>query len=414
MIFNGRDITTFWFAKALKFDTTYHCAFERQEVTSRGLIRSYLEVPTVRTIVVSLLVRDRNKFVLDERIHEIADWLLSAGEAKLFCDRNDGRYFMARCTDIGIPKFAGTSATFDVTFTCSDYRPYDALTNRQIGNATTDLSNFTFNGKHCLNDMHCLFVMDSITAIPSVNRNAYTIAGRDGTIRYDDEPATLNENALQGSLYFLDAKSSTALMTPQDIAKRQHDVANWLINAKRARLILDSDTGRYYDAEVIDQSDLSYDKWANGMIKLKMVLQPYSTDVTPIKKSAKLTYTSAAYQPMNLADVVTEIGYTTPMIIDITNSGTAAVTDLKIEYVGENGKTKTMQLNGAGFSLAAKQKITINALTYDVLLGTASSLKFIKAGDFPVLTAAGNKQIRIYSNAATTLDVAVTLNRRWL
>lgn len=414
MIFNGRDITTFWFTKDVKFDTSYYTDFERQEVASRGLLRSYLEVPTVRKIVVSIVCRAVSKYVLDQKIHEIADWLYSSGEAHLLTDRDASRYYIARCTAVEKPTFRGSTATFGITFTCSDFRPYNSETNQPIGDATTDLSNFTFNNKHCLNDMHCLFVLDSMVAIPKVNRNAYTIAGRDGTLRYDDEPATLDEKTLTGFLYFLDATSSTAMMSPQDIAQRQHDVASWLVNAKRARLIFDSDTSRYYEAEVIDQSEISFDKWTNGALKIKMTLQPYSTDIAAIQKSGSTSIIANMWLEFPLDDVVSDVGYTTPLIVAITNNGTNAISDLRVGYYDESNAEKYIRLYDAGFSLSAGQTVTINSLSYDVLIGSTSSLKSVKTGDFPVITPSGNKRIRLYSNVNATLGVSVTMNRRWL
>lgn len=414
MIFNGRDITTFWFTKDVKFDTSYYTDFERQEVASRGLLRSYLEVPTVRKIVVSIVCRAVSKYVLDQKIHEIADWLYSSGEAHLLTDRDASRYYIARCTAVEKPTFRGSTATFDITFTCSDFRPYNSETNQPIGDATTDLSNFTFNNKHCLNDMHCLFVLDSMIAVPKVNRNAYAIAGRDGTLRYDGEPATLDEKTLTGFLYFLDDESSTAMMSPQEIAQRQHDVASWLVNAKRARLIFDSDTSRYHEAEVIDQSEINFDKWANGVLKLKMILQPFSTDITASQKTDSVSLSAATWANFSLSEIVPDLGYTTPLVIALTNNGSDAITDLRVGYYDENNTLKTIRLNGAGFSLSAGQTVTINSLSYDVLIGSTSSLKYVKTGDFPVVTPAGTKRIRLCSDVATTLDVQVTLNRRWL
>lgn len=414
MIFNDRNIASFWHAKAVKFDTSYYTDFERQEIASRGLLRSYIEVPTIRKIVVSILVRAKTKYIIDAQIHDIADWLLSSGTSKLFSDRDQLRYYIARCTAVSVPSFSGLSATFQATFTCEDYRPYDAMTDQPIGDATTDLSNFTFDQKHCLNDMNCLFVLDNIIATPKVKRNAYEISGKSGTLRYDNCLAALEEKTMQGNLYFLKSSNSTALMTPQEISQRQHEVASWLINAKRANLVLDSDTTRYYEAEVIDQSELSFDKWANGMMKVKFILQPYCSDIEPAAASGEVAFTSAGWQNFSISDIAADIGYTTPLAILISNRGPHAVTDLSIGYYDENDVQKTMRLYDAGFSLPAGSSVTINSLLYDVLLDGTSQLKFVKAGDFPVVTPKGTKQIRIYANAATTLDVTVTMKRRWL
>lgn len=413
MIFANRDIKTFWYAKAVKFDTSYYADFSRQEVTSRGLLRSYIEVPTVRKIVVSILVRVKGKQSIDERVREITHWLISSGESRLMSERDQSRYYIARCTSVSIPKFNGMSATFNATFTCSDYRPYDAFTNKPIGDASTDLSNFTFNGKHCLNDLKCLFVCDNMQTIPSVSRNAYTIAGMSGTLRYDDGLAPLEEKMMQGTLHFLKGAGSTELMTQREIMERAHEVTSWLINAKRAPLILDSDSFRMYQAEVIDEGELSFDKWANGALKVKFTLQPHCTDIKARESNTTAQLASGQWSTVSLSDIAI-IGYTTPLEITITNNSSSTITDLRVAYYNEDNVEKSIRLYEGGFALSRGASVTINSTSNDVLIGGISSLKCVKSGDFPVITPCGNKSIKIYANASASVSVAVKFNARWL
>ena len=327
--------------------------------------------------------------------------------------RDQTRYYKARCISISVPTFKGNTARFDIVFECSDFRPYRAIDDTPIGEATFSSSNFTFDGKHCLNDMHCIFKQDSLTAIPQVMRNAYEIAGRSGSIRYDDGLARLAEKPFSGTFYLLDADSSTKLMTGQAVHDRIHALASWLINAKRAPLILDGDAGRYYEAEVIDTGEISYDDWANGAIDVTFTLQPYCQDIDSKIVHNAISLSAAAWKDFSLS-AVGNVGYTTPMILAIKNNGSSAISDLRIRYYDEDNATKDMRFYGNSFALNAGQTLTINSITFDATIGSTQALKYINSGDFPVVTPKGSKKIRLYSNVATTLDVTATLNPRWL
>ncbi len=413
MTFNGKDLESFGFAKATKFDVSYYSDFERQEITFRGLLRSYLEIPIVRQITVGAIVKDMDKYELDLRLKQISEWLYNTGEGKLMTKRDETRYYKARCIGISVPVFKGSTARFDITFECSDFRPYKSIDNTPIGEATFSSSNFTFDGKHCLNDMHCIFKQDSLAVLPEVMRTAYEIAGRSGTIRYDDGLARLTEKQMSGTFYLLDADSSTKLMTGQAVHDRIHAIASWLINAKRAQLILDGDAGRYYEAEVIDTGEISYEDWANGAITVTFTLQPYCQDIASKIVNNAISLSAAAWKDFSLS-AVGNVGYTTPMVLSIKNNGSSAISDLRILYYDEDNAEKAMRFYGNSFVLSAGQTLVINSLTYDATIGSTQALKYINSGDFPVVTPKGSKKIRLYSNVATTLDVTVTMNPRWL
>lgn len=413
MTFNEKDLESFGFAKAIKFDASYYSDFERQEITYRGLLRSYLEIPVIRRITVSAIVKDMNKYELDLRIKQISEWLYKAGEGKLMTKRDETQYYKARCIGISVPVFKGSSATFSITFECSDYRAFRSKDDTPIGDATTAITNFTFAGKHCLNDMKCLFNPETFPVIPSVTRNAYEISGRSGTLRYDDGPARLSEKTFTGKLYFLKDNGSTELMTPQEISERQHEIASWLVNANRARLVLDNDASRYYEAEVIDESEINFDDWANGVMSISFLLQPYSQDINDNVTPGSVSLAAGSWNDYNLSDIEA-IGYTTPLLITLKNNGSSAITDLYIAYYDETNSEKRLRFNGNSFSLAAGQTITIDSASYEITIGGSSALKYVKSGDFPIVTPNGNKKIRLYSNVATTLGVSVSLKPRWL
>ena len=102
------------------------------------------------------------------------------------------------------------------------------------------------------------------------------------------------------------------------------------------------------------------------------------------------------------------------MTISIKNNGSSAITDLRIHYYDESDTEKEMRFFANSFSLGAGQTLVINSLTYDAAIGSTSALKYINNGDFPVVTPKGTKKIRLRSNVATTLDITVTINPRWL
>lgn len=414
MIFNNRNINTFPHTKAVKFDTSYYADFERQEIVSRGLLRSFVEVPTLRKITVSIVTRGKSKEDVDERIRKVVGWLSFPGTSKLLSDRDPRRYYLARCTAISVPKFSGFTATFDVTFTCPDYRPYDVKTEKPIGTTVTELSNFTFAGKHCLNDMNCLFVVDSISMVPKVKRHAYEITGTAGTLRYDKGLPVLEEKQLTGSLYFLKDGKSTELMNAQELLDRLHTVSAWLVNAKRAQLILDNDASRYYEAEVIDQSDVSFDKWANGMVKLKFTLQPTAYDVDESTVTESLSFGSAGWQTVDLSSVSADLECETPLEISITNNSSNAASDITIRYYDDEDIAHDFELSGNGFSLSRYSTLVVDSADYNASVGSTNVLRSIGNVDFPIITPSGRKTLLIYCNVAATLNVTVTMRKRWL
>ena len=202
-------------------------------------------------------------------------------------------------------------------------------------------------------------------------------------------------------------------MTGQQVHDRIHAIASWLINAKRAHMILDGDAARYYEAEVIDTGEIKYDDWANGAISVTFTLQPYCQDIASKIVHSSLSLSAAAFKDFILS-AVGDVGYTTPMVLSIKNNGSSTITDLRIGYYDEDNAEKTMRFYGNSFALAADQTLVINSITYDATIGSTQALKFINSGDFPVVTPKGNKKIRLYSNVATTLEVIATMNPRWL
>ena len=414
MMFNGVHATSFGRVKVTSWRNSFHTDFDRQEITSRGMIRAAIEVPTVRNIEADFLVKGKSITEIAKTLTDMASWLFNAGMAKLSVERNPNVYFKARCASVSTPEYNGRSARFTATFVCDDYRPYNSRTNQPLISADSDLSNFTFAGKHCLNDMGCIFVEDSRDAIPKVMPNTYPIAGVSGTLRYSNGMICLEEKSLSGTLYFV-ASNVNELMSDIEIANHMHEVASWLINAERASLVFDSDTGRSYDAEVIDAATLSKKNWQNGVLKVKFVLQPICKEIQVKTKSSALSLQANTEMRVALNDLFVDgIGFITPLKIEVTNSGGATVTDLSIGYYDEKNVKKTMRLNGAGFAVSRGQKLTIDGSTYMIFNGSTEGIKWLKSGDFPIVAPGGTKSITFKASTSSTLAVTASCNVRWV
>lgn len=412
MIFGNVHLDSFGHCKVVSWKNDIFTDFERKELSYRGRVLAAVEVPTIRAIEATILVRGSTAKDVDKKLKDIGKWLYDAGTSKLFAERDTTHYYIARCTSVSKPERSGASARFTVVFTCADNRLYNVYNNQPIVTATSDMSNFTFAGKHCLNDMGCVFVLDSIDALAQAKINKYEIAGQSGTLRFDSgEGVQFSEKTLAGTLYFV-KQSLDGLMSEEEISQRLHSVAAWLGNSGRARLILDNDVTRYYEAEVDGNQTLSKKDWENGSIKLKMVLQPYSCSIEQFaaSKTLVLSANTTAYFDFSWLS----IGYTTPLLIEITNRSATAITDLRIQYYNEKDELKTMRLKSNGFSIANGQTLTVDSLLGDVKLGSISGVKWLESGDFPIVSVNGKKQIRIISSTAATVSVAVKCNARWL
>jgi len=335
--------------------------------------------------------------------------------AKLFAEGDNTYYYLARCTQVSTPEFNGNSARVTVTFTCADNRLYASYNDQPITTATSEMNNFTFAGRHCLNDMGCVFVLESIDAVPGIHANKYEISGLSGTLRYEGSEIRFKEKQMSGSLYFVKPTVSDGLMTEEEITERLHSIASWFGNAGRASLILDSDISKEYEAELIDGASFSRKDWDNGYVKLKLILQPYCTQVGISAASYDLSLSANTISSLSVNAVIPNgIGATTPLIINVENNGNVTISDLSIYYYDEKNTMKRFRLNGNSFALAAGENVKIDGIEFDIRKGSTSGIKWLKSGDFPVLSVNGTKQIRIMADVATSVNVDVICRARWL
>lgn len=352
-----------------------------QTVEQAGIIRSLVTNPTVRSINAQFLLRAKDLAELDLALQHVMEWI-DCGEAKIQTREMEGVYYKARYSEITSPTYSGASCRFSVTFQCSDYRLYSENDDKPLSGADPGTDNFTFNGKHCLNDMGCMFVLDQKTVVPSITIHKYEIPGRAGTLRYDDyADYTLGESKVSGSLYLVNQDSSEPLsFEEQD--KKLHEIAEWLITAKRAQLIWDSEPDYVYLAEVEEEATFTRSEWRNGKITLSFTVQPNSTlNEYHTYTSNETTYTSG-YTTIDLDTLIPD-GFTadTPLHIEITNVSGAVkkrITYIAIEHYADAQQSGNMTIgtpepeDGVGdVYLDPGQKLIIDTETRTVSIAQA-------------------------------------------
>lgn len=415
MKFRGKDISEFPCLKLKGFRQSYFSDFEHQNISVAGHIMASVEVATVRKIEAEFLLRWKKGDDSDALMRDVSRWLTSGGVDELYPTSTASYYYLARCDSVSMPEFKGRSAIFTAEFICADYRPYDTVNNAPIQDDNSVLTNFTYDRKHCLNDMGCLFIMDNKSVTPSVRQSRYILSGVSGTIRYDKTPLQFKERQIAGTLYLVNNGTSDGILSDKEIDERLHRVATWLSYAKRGYLIFDSDPFRRYIAEVLDETSISRDKWHNGAIKLKFTCQPYSESIRESKLALQsMDVSSGIIRWIDLPLDFKGVGYTTPLIVEIKNVGASTVSSLTVAYCDEHDDLRVLHIAGGGFLLNTGSTVIVDATTYYLHNGTSSLMKSIRSGDFPSISPNSRKIIGVSADANTSLDVSVRCNLRWL
>ena len=422
MNFAGTYLKSFGHCKVVRWKNSVYTDFDRKELVHNGRVLAAVEVPTIRKIEAAILVRGGSYDDVRQKLENIAAWLYGAGTAKLCHETDLTRYFMARCTQVSTPEYNGHSARATVTFTCADHRLYASYNDQPVETEENNMSNFTFAGKHCLNDMGCLFVKDSEPAVPAVKGHVYEISGMSGTLRYNTGSPILKETILSGTLYFV-KDSPDGRMTEAEITQKRHDVSAWLVNAERAAMVMDSDITREYQAEVISESPLTRKDWQNGCMKVKFVVQPVCKSVEAAALMTESTTATADLIQIDVSSLVANgIGYETPLSIRIEHKGGDAISYLNILY----GLFDNLALSHDEFCFEEGDAIVINSEDGTIRMedfstdGTAmqienkNAIKYVESGDFPVLYANGENRLAIWIDAAATLSINVECNVRWV
>lgn len=414
MTFNGIHASQFGCTKVTIISDRFTAPMTHQTVVKNGVVITAVCVPTVREISLELLVRERGHQALYTRLEQINDWLMKSGEAKLELRHTKGTYYKARCKNIEPPLFNGLTARLSVVMMCMDYRLYNKHDNKPVAGADPETDNFTFAGKHCLNDMHCMFVLNSKTAVPQVSAHKYEIPGIAGTVRYDDDNLRIAEKAIKGTLYFVNANENGVPITYEEAENRMMEVSAWLVNAGRASLIWDSDITRVYQVEVENEALFSRTQWENGKLDLTLTAQPLAMDAAQGQVEETLSLSAGTAKAMNIASAFPRgMGYDTPLHIEITNTGTAAITDLTIVYKDRYGKTRKTRYYSGGFSLSVGSTLMVDGEDMSSSVGSTNAAKWLYSGDYPIATV-GNQSIAIQTASAATVKVIVKANARWV
>lgn len=387
---------------------------EWQTVTRRGAVLACVGVPTVRKIEVELLMRAKNRSALPLLLEKVRAWLEESGEEKLHFDSMGGTYYKARCTGTEAPTYSGASARLKVTFTCVDYRRYRLYDDKPVGGADPCADNFTFGGKHCLNDMGCMFVLDKRTAVPAPVLNKYEVSGMAGTLRFERAELMLKERKVSGKLYFVNREQEGARLTDEQVEQRMHDVAAWLLQAGRAELVMDADISRSIMAEIEDEASLTCDKWENGVMDISFAEQPLWQDAAMSTATQAVSLAAGTWQTIDLSKVFPRgMGYTTPLTLDVMNTGSTAILDFRIRYRDRLGKQRQTRLYGGGFSLTGGQSLRVDGENLSVVCGGQSMISALCEGDFPSVPP-NAVNIEIMSASAAAASVTVSARARWL
>lgn len=417
MKFANKLIESFGRVKVLRIHESFFVDHANQKIEKRGLVVASIAVPTARAISVDVLVRAADVPAIRMTIEAMCDWLRSAGVDKLFTTKYT-QYYMARCTQVSVPEYNGRSARFTITFECADYRPYSARTDQPLMTAETDMSNFTFAGKHCLNDMGMVFVEETRQVTPSVSPHLYEVSGRNGSIRYDDgSSGVLSPKMFGGTGYLVKPLSPHESLSQSEIEERIHAISAWLVNAKRAPLILDSDVTRQWCAEITEPSTLMRSTWSNGAVKFNLSLQPECMSIEETSFSCNVTLAANADSVVAIADLFPNgMGYDTPLKIKIKNTGSDTISSLQLTHSDAAGGEKACVFSGAGFALPAGSMIEIDSDTYDVSIGGNSAIKCLKNGNLPYAPVGADKDFRlgVKSDVSTTVSIQISCHVRWL
>jgi hypothetical protein len=405
--------------KVIRIADGFHADFTHQTVIDGGLVPASISVPSLRLVDATLLVRGNTLDSIQAKILSISETMRDAGVAKLFTRVTKETYFLAKCTGFTDPEYSGLSATIVVSFTCVDYRPYDAITNEPTQTLVgSKISNFTFAGKHCLNDLGCLFVEDNRTATPNVYAHAYVMPGRSGTVRYDKELPDLEEKRINGTLYFVNVANQHSAIEAQDIDNKLHQLSSFFAYSGRADLVFDSDITRKHEAEVILQSAFTKESWNNGMIRIVFNVQPLAKDVTESIKTVAASLTANDVVSFDFSDLFLRgIGWETPVTLEIKNTGITAINELTIYYKNHRGYEVDCLFRGNGFIIPADGTLVLNSDkdNFEAKVGTTNVIPSLVSGNLPALYPQNvDPGIKLKSTFATSVSVKITANGRWV
>ena len=277
-----------------------------QQLIHGGRVWARLDPGTERTVTLAFAVRGENRLALALNLARLRHFLLDPGTAELTLFSYPGERFSAFCEEIEAPEVHGLFARVRARMKCT------------AGSGTREEDgNFTFNGRHCLRDLGCLFEPESMTMVPEQKLFRYEIAGVPGTLLFSEGPCP-GERRLTGKL---------SLVRPAPDA--WHEVARWLFCGRQS-LVLDREPDWTWEAEVSGSGEVRRRDWENGQMDLAFVLQPYALGPVQVSET-ELLLSPGQEQSLDLSELRPG-PWPAPLQLAVKNVGTAPVTGLRVLF----------------------------------------------------------------------------------
>jgi len=237
--------------------------------------------------------------------------------------------------------------------------------------------NFTFDGRHCLRDFDCFYIFNKSRPVsPDSIFRTFEISGADGDLIYGDD-RTHEVVKHKGTLYLMHTPGSDAAAM-----RIYRQIGAWL-KAGRRRLTWDFEPDKYLLAEISAGTDYTESGWPDGGLDIEIRCQPKAYDLQEAVVSATITDAAAHALALPLYT-----GEPAPVCCDITNTGTAAITEATVA-VGDR-----QAIFNKEFMLAAGETLRINMeAPIDATIGDASALD--KTTRFDYLTASGPATVTV-------------------
>lgn len=262
-------------------------------------------------------------------------------------------------------------------------------------------SNFSFAGKHCMTDFDLLYVEDNDTRVVSGDTalNTYEIAGMSGTLRYGGERHEVHRR--MGHLYPMTSPPSEA--AAQELMRR---VAAWLKGAGRERLIFDHEPDRYLLAECASELVWSKKSWMEGGLDVTFDCQPYAY-------ALRESVASASIGASGSVTITVDTGAPAPLCATITNTGSAALTGIKLIMGGRWWEFVGMSIAKNGVLRVSMERPVGASITQG---GTATNALPCceRLDDLTVKGAASVSVLATYAGSGGGAHVTLTARGRWV
>lgn len=253
--------------------------------------------------------------------------------------------------------------------------------------------NFSFNGRHCMRDFGCIFIVEAArTVSPATRQNEYTIAGVPGTI-------------LMGEKVMHDPYNLSGVLVPmhtletwQDAQQLARRISAWL-KSGRGVLTWDYEPMHRHTAEVLSAIEWETRTWMDGGLAITFRVQPYTYDRNATVK--RIHMNAGRYTMLMPVSTVVPC----PVSIELTNEGTTPINRIKVATVSGRAVelAKGMRL-AAGAVLRLDMEPPIGAAIVD---GHTTSNALRYAVRFDLLTVNGPESLTIETDGSAAVTASV-------